>query len=244
MIVSWWGPGSTEAARLPARDAGRARGRAAGRAARRAVRRSDACVARARSCGPSRSDGVTDFYIYDSTTSPDSEWKAAQRRSWRDCGSSPTRACPGRPRRVASPGSTPTTCASTTASRSRACARRRACTACSALRRSALATTPNARPATLRVHDRDNGKTYDRMWRGAIRAAADVVTITSYNEWHEGTQIEPASAIGAPVRVVRRRLRSQGSRRRARVPRPHGRRGCATTARRSAAERPRPALRR
>ena len=36
------------------------------------------------------------------------------------------------------------------------------------------------------------------MWRGAIRAAADVVTITSYNEWHEGTQIEPASAVGAP----------------------------------------------
>ena len=28
----------------------------------------------------------------------------------------------------------------------------------------------------------------------AIRAAADVVTITSYNEWHEGTQIEPAKA--------------------------------------------------
>ena len=36
------------------------------------------------------------------------------------------------------------------------------------------------------------------MWRGAIRAAADVVTITSYNEWHEGTQIEPASAVGPP----------------------------------------------
>ena len=30
------------------------------------------------------------------------------------------------------------------------------------------------------------------MWRHAVRAAADVVTITSYNEWHEGTQIEPA----------------------------------------------------
>ena len=49
-----------------------------------------------------------------------------------------------------------------------------------------------------RIQGRANGKTYDRMWRGAIRAAADVVTITSYNEWHEGTQIEPASAIGAP----------------------------------------------
>ena len=32
------------------------------------------------------------------------------------------------------------------------------------------------------------------MWSGAVRARADVVTITSYNEWHEGTQIEPARA--------------------------------------------------
>ncbi len=37
------------------------------------------------------------------------------------------------------------------------------------------------------------GKTYDRMWRAAIAAGADRVTITSFNEWQEGTQIEPAS---------------------------------------------------
>jgi hypothetical protein len=30
------------------------------------------------------------------------------------------------------------------------------------------------------------------MWRAAVRANADIVTITSYNEWGEGTQIEPA----------------------------------------------------
>ena len=31
------------------------------------------------------------------------------------------------------------------------------------------------------------------MWAAAIHARADIVTITSYNEWHEGTQIEPAA---------------------------------------------------
>ena len=36
------------------------------------------------------------------------------------------------------------------------------------------------------------GATYDAMWMAAGRAGADLVTITSYNEWSEGTQIEPA----------------------------------------------------
>jgi hypothetical protein len=30
------------------------------------------------------------------------------------------------------------------------------------------------------------------MWTTALRSDADIVTITSYNEWLEGTQIEPA----------------------------------------------------
>ena len=34
--------------------------------------------------------------------------------------------------------------------------------------------------------------TYDAMWTSALRADPDLVTITSYNEWSEGTQIEPA----------------------------------------------------
>jgi hypothetical protein len=41
---------------------------------------------------------------------------------------------------------------------------------------------------------RRRGKTYDAMWRSALRAGADEVTVTSYNEWNEGTQIEPASS--------------------------------------------------
>jgi glycoprotein endo-alpha-1,2-mannosidase len=43
-----------------------------------------------------------------------------------------------------------------------------------------------------RVKLRLDGATYDSMWGAAIRAGADMVTITSYNEWGEGTQIEPA----------------------------------------------------
>jgi glycoprotein endo-alpha-1,2-mannosidase len=43
-----------------------------------------------------------------------------------------------------------------------------------------------------RVKPRLDGGTYDSMWRAANNAGADIVTITSYNEWGEGTQIEPA----------------------------------------------------
>jgi glycoprotein endo-alpha-1,2-mannosidase len=44
----------------------------------------------------------------------------------------------------------------------------------------------------LRSRPRRNGAFYDSMWAAAVRAQPDRVTITSYNEWHEGTQIEPA----------------------------------------------------
>jgi hypothetical protein len=46
----------------------------------------------------------------------------------------------------------------------------------------------------LRVIGRNDGRTYDTMWKAAVRAGADMTTITSYNEWNEGTQIEPACA--------------------------------------------------
>jgi glycoprotein endo-alpha-1,2-mannosidase len=40
--------------------------------------------------------------------------------------------------------------------------------------------------------DRVGGRYYEEMWSSAIGAGAAVVSITSYNEWGEGTQIEPA----------------------------------------------------
>jgi hypothetical protein len=44
----------------------------------------------------------------------------------------------------------------------------------------------------LQLKLRRSGATYDAMWAAALAGRADVVTITSYNEWGEGTQIEPA----------------------------------------------------
>jgi glycoprotein endo-alpha-1,2-mannosidase len=48
-----------------------------------------------------------------------------------------------------------------------------------------------------RVKPRRDGRTYDSMWHAAIAAGADRITITSFNEWHEGTQIEPAASAAA-----------------------------------------------
>ena len=42
------------------------------------------------------------------------------------------------------------------------------------------------------THARRKGLYYDTAWKTAIGAPARLVSITSFNEWHEGTQIEPA----------------------------------------------------
>jgi glycoprotein endo-alpha-1,2-mannosidase len=71
---------------------------------------------------------------------------------------------------------------------------------CTAAHREGLLCAPSVGPGynalratgDPRVLDRRDGRTYDAMWRSAVHAGADVTTITSYNEWNEGTQIEPA----------------------------------------------------
>ena len=40
--------------------------------------------------------------------------------------------------------------------------------------------------------DRQHGTYYDQMWKPAIDSGASIIAITTYNEWGEGTQIEPA----------------------------------------------------
>ena len=39
---------------------------------------------------------------------------------------------------------------------------------------------------------RSNGEYYKNSWKAALQTEPDVVSITSFNEWHEGTQIEKA----------------------------------------------------
>ncbi|XP_014233534.1 glycoprotein endo-alpha-1,2-mannosidase [Trichogramma pretiosum] len=39
---------------------------------------------------------------------------------------------------------------------------------------------------------RRHGQYYEVAWRSALNSGAGMVSITSFNEWHEGTQIEPA----------------------------------------------------
>lgn len=39
---------------------------------------------------------------------------------------------------------------------------------------------------------RRSGETYDDWWKSTLAADAEFVGIISFNEWHEGTQIEPA----------------------------------------------------
>jgi len=73
--------------------------------------------------------------------------------------------------------------------------------ACGAARQRRLLCSPSVGPGFdgrragmghIPVVDPAGGLRYDTMWRGAIAAGADVISITSWNEWHEGTQIEPA----------------------------------------------------
>lgn len=71
---------------------------------------------------------------------------------------------------------------------------------CSEAHRAGLLCAPSVGPGydaargtgDTRVKPRRAGFTYDAMWISALRAQPDFVTITSYNEWGEGTQIEPA----------------------------------------------------
>ncbi|MEO8285590.1 MAG: endo-1,3-alpha-glucanase family glycosylhydrolase [Chloroflexota bacterium] len=48
-----------------------------------------------------------------------------------------------------------------------------------------------------KVFPRRDGALYEEAWRGATASNPAWITITSYNEWFEGTEIEPAASFGA-----------------------------------------------
>jgi glycoprotein endo-alpha-1,2-mannosidase len=190
VIVSWWGTGSIEDVRLPmviaaARSAG----------LRVAIHietypsRTPASVAA--DVGRLRGLGITDFYVYDSTLTPDSSW-AAMNSSLAGVRLFADTALPGKAAAGGFAGMyTYDVYTYTGTSFPRVC---------SSARRLSIACAPSvgpgydARRATglPNVRSRRNGTTYDAMWREAIKARTPLVTLTSYNEWHEGTQIEPA----------------------------------------------------
>lgn len=43
------------------------------------------------------------------------------------------------------------------------------------------------------TRSREDGAYYDREFKAAIKCEPEIISITSFNEWHEGTQIEPAA---------------------------------------------------
>jgi glycoprotein endo-alpha-1,2-mannosidase len=198
VIVSWWGQGSLEDARLPLvqREA-----KAAG--LRVAVHlepwtdRTPAAVADAIRTLELR--GIRDFFVYDSAAAADSAWAEALA----PLGSVVVYAntpLAGKAKAggfdgiytydvfVYSGGSFPRMCAQA--------------------RKAGIRCAPSVGPgydATRATGDprrqpRQRGARYDAMWEHAIRSRPDLVTVTSYNEWHEGSQIEPAKDVGAEYR--------------------------------------------
>ncbi len=57
------------------------------------------------------------------------------------------------------------------------------------------------------VVSRDHGveRTYDYFWRQALETRPDWVLITTFNEWHEGSEIEPSLQYGSEF-LTRTRL--------------------------------------
>ena len=197
VVVSWWGSGSPEAERLVlVRDAARRHGLDVAvhlepYGARTPVRA-------AHDIARLREEGYRDFYVYDAERDPAAEWAAAL------AGLDGVRVL-GHTTLVGLASAAGfdglyTYDVLTWGGRTfrRLCAQARAV---------GLLCAPSVGPgfdarlstSLTGVRPRRRGATYDAMWRQAVRARPDLVTITSYNEWQEGTQIEPARPqVGRP----------------------------------------------
>ena len=191
-VVSWWGVGSPEADRLPLVALAAERhgleiavhlepyhGRSPVKAA--------ADIARL------QETGITDFYVYDADRAPPAEWAEALAgiEGARILGNT---MLVGRAKASGFDGLYTYDVVTWTGSTFRRL--------CTQAHRAGLLCAPSVGPgydarlatSDIAVKPRLHGATYDRMWKSALDADADLVTITSYNEWQEGTQIEPAQA--------------------------------------------------
>jgi len=192
VIVSWWGRGSVEDRRLPAVKAA-ATAHGLGVAAHLEPYEGRTVASTRDDIAALRGLGVRDFYVWSSVGLPDAEWLALNR----ELQGVRLFANTNLPGKAAAGGFDGVYTYDVLLYDGRFFPRY-----CAQARRLKLLCAPSvgpgydARRATpdVRVRLRRGGATYDAMWAGALRARADVVTITSYNEWHEGTQIEPARA--------------------------------------------------
>lgn len=60
-------------------------------------------------------------------------------------------------------------------------------------------------PPPRPIIDRANGRTFQTLWRNAIAAKPDWVVVSTFNEWHEGTEIEPSREYGRSFLEINRR---------------------------------------
>jgi hypothetical protein len=199
LVVSWWGFDSPEHARLLMVEEAATRygievaihlepyrGRTPARAAEDIARLNE-------------EGAFTDFYVYDADRDPAAEWHDALVSLEDDVRTFGHTTLVGRARASGFDG----LYTYDIVTRNGAHFRR----LCAQAHAAGLLCAPSVGPgydARLATRDeatrpRNDGLTYDRMWKTALRADADIVTITSYNEWQEGTQIEPARvAAGRP----------------------------------------------
>jgi len=191
VAVSWWGRGSVEDSRLPlVLSAARAAGLAV--AAHLEPYDGRSVASTESDIGYLRSLGIQSFYVYRPLDLPDAEWAAMNDRL------EPVRiyAQTGLVGRAAAGHFDGIYTYDILVYGGNVFAR-----LCAQAHAKRLLCAPSVGPGydarravgDARVKPRREGLTYDSMWAAALRAHADGVTITSYNEWHEGTQIEPAA---------------------------------------------------
>lgn len=191
IVVSWWGRDSDEDRRLPALVlAARARGLDVAAHVEPYGGRTPASVAD--DVSYLRGLGIGDFYLYSGQETPMAEWKDLNDRLEPGVRTFLQTAYAGQ----AAAGGFDGLYTYDVLVYHGGTLRR----VCELARKRGLLCAPSVGPgydarravADARVKGRRNGATYDSMWRAAIAAQPDLVTITSFNEWHEGTQIEPA----------------------------------------------------